>query len=145
MEQREKNDLFRDIANELINSEAALFDLKVSTVRIAYLESDKKKMSKGRTVLGECERIADKYRWAIPYDFTITLFRPNIITLSDEQIRIVLLHELLHVGIDTDNNGEEVFFVRPHDVEDFRHIIEKYSLDWAAEGWTSATDGGKER
>lgn len=135
MERREKSDVFRDIAEGLIKSESALSYIKLSTARIVYLESDSAKKVKGRAVLGECEKIASKNQWAIPYDFSITLFAPNIVTLSDEQVRIVLFHELLHVGIDVDDNGEEVFSVRPHDYEEFREIIEKYGLDWTAEGF----------
>lgn len=135
MEHREKSDVFRDIAEGLIKSESALSYIKLSTARIVYLESDNAKKVKGHLVLGECEKISSKNQWAIPYDFSITLFAPNIVTLSDEQIKIVLFHELLHVGIDVDANGEEVFFMRPHDYEEFRVIIEKYTLDWSAEGF----------
>ena len=56
-------------------------------VKIAYLESNKAKSNKGRIILGECEKVADKFKWAIPYDFTITLYQPNILTLTDEQVR----------------------------------------------------------
>ena len=88
------------------------------------------KKSNRREVYGQCEKVPDRYRWIIPYDFTITLFEPNIERLDDEQIRILLLHELMHVGIDVDGN-EETYYVVAHDVEDFRDIIDKYGMDWS--------------
>ena len=39
--------------------------------------------------------------------------------------------KLLHIGIDYRQGGEEVYSIRPHDVEDFKVIIEKYGVDWA--------------
>ena len=44
-------------------------------------------------------------------------------------MKILILHELMHVGIIKDGN-EESYFVRPHDIEDFRDIIVQYGLDW---------------
>lgn len=80
-------------------------------------------------VLGQCEKIQDKYKWSIPCDFTITVFEPNVEGLTDEQIRILLFHELLHVGINRDGDKES-YFVNPHDLEDFKLIVDKYGTDW---------------
>lgn len=44
-------------------------------------------------------------------------------------MRILILHELLHVGIDVDGN-EESYRIIPHDIEDFRLVLERYGLDW---------------
>lgn len=76
-------------------------------------------------MFGQCEKIADKYKWGIPCDFTITIFEPNIIGWTDEQLRILIFHELLHVGVD----GDRLFIV-PHDLEDFRVIIDEFGVDW---------------
>ena len=61
------------------------------------------------------------------------MFEPNVERFTEEQIRILLLHELMHVQITKDGN-EEVYSVRPHDVEDFREIIERYGMDWGDYG-----------
>lgn len=130
MEIRHKNSTYETIANDLIATEECLKHLKASSVNIAYLSSDLEKKSNRREVYGQCEKVPDRYRWIIPYDFTITLFEPNIERLDDEQIRILLLHELMHIGIDVDGN-EETYYVVAHDVEDFRDIIDKYGMDWS--------------
>lgn len=132
MEHRAINDNYRKIAEELIESEPELAYIKDSRVKITYLESDQcKKNGPDRYVLGECEKVAAKNRWAITSDFTITIYKNNCIGLSPEQIRMVLNHELLHVGIELGADGDEIYTVRKHDLEDFKIIIDKYGTDWA--------------
>lgn len=131
MEVRAINDNYRLIAEQLINSEPELSYIKESSIQITYLESNQpKKADKDKVVLGECEKVADKNRWAITSDFTITLYEPNLYGLSDEQIKIVLFHELLHIGIQWGDNGE-CYYVRKHDLEDFKVIIDKYGTNWS--------------
>lgn len=133
MEHRTLNDNYQRIAEELINTEPDLAYIKDSRVRIAYLESDStKKADADKLVLGECEKVQAKNRWAINYDFTITLFKNNLVGLSAEQIRIVMFHELLHVGIEPGPDGDEIYSVRKHDLEDFKLIIDKFGTDWAS-------------
>jgi len=134
-EHREMNEKYSEIAHGLIQTEPLLDVIRQSEATIIYLSSDKEKKSKGRTIFGECEKIPDKYKWSIPADFTITIYEPNIINFTDEQIKILLFHELLHVGIDWDKNGEEKYTVRPHDIEEFRTIIDRYGLDWELPRW----------
>ena len=131
MEHRIVKEEYKQIAGRLIDTVPELAYIKDSNVKIAYLESDQaKKVDKDKLVLGECEKVQSKNRWAIDYDFTITLFEPNLYGLSAKQIEIVLFHELLHVGIDYGETGE-VYSVRKHDLEDFKIIIDKYGTDWA--------------
>ena len=132
MEHRQINENYQRIAEELIENEPELFYIKDSRVRIAYLESDSaKKADADKLVLGECEKVQAKNKWAINYDFTITLFKNNLVGLSPDQIRIVMFHELLHVGIEPGPEGDESYSVRKHDLEDFKLIIDKYGTEWS--------------
>lgn len=116
MDIRRINEHYAEIGKELIESEPALEDIRFSEATICYLSSEHEKVADGKAVLGQCEKIQEKYKWAIPCDFTITLFEPNIEGLSEEQIRIVILHELLHVGIKPNfNTGGEDYYVKPHE------------------------------
>ena len=81
---------------------------------------------------GQCELVPARYKWSVPYDFTITIFLPNVERFSDKQMKVLMLHELLHVGIEIDGN-EEKYKIRPHDYEEFAKIIAEYGLDWSAE------------
>lgn len=132
MEHRQINENYANIAQELIDNEPELAYIKDSRVRIAYLESDQsKKADKDKLVLGECEKVAAKNKWAIAYDFTITLFKNNLIGLSPAQIKIVIFHELLHVGIEPGADGDEIYSVRKHDLEDFKIIIDRFGTEWS--------------
>lgn len=132
MEHRQINENYQRIAESLIDTEQDLAYIKDSRVRIAYLESDQaKKADADKLVLGECEKVQAKNKWAINYDFTITLFKNNLVGLSADQIRIVMFHELLHVGIELGPDGDENYSVRKHDLEDFKLIIDKFGTDWS--------------
>ena len=139
-ENRSINHHYAEIAKELIEKESLLSDIRQADVTIIYLSSDKEKKSKGRQVFGECEKINPKYKWAIPCDYTITVYEPNVITFTEAQLRILLFHELLHIKIDLGEDGTEKYGINPHDIEDFREIIDRYGLDWALPEW-SMSDG----
>jgi len=129
-ENRVQSDELARIGRDLIGREPLFAHIRDSEATIAFLESDKAKRSKGRIVYGECERVADKNKWAIPADFTITLYGPNCKGMDDEHVRRVIFHELLHVGISEDKDGNEVYGVVPHDYEDFRECLDRWGMDW---------------
>ena len=129
-ESRVPSDLYSQIGMDLIRTEESLRGIAESGATIVFLASDREKSSRGRTVYGECERVPDKWKWAVPCDFTVTVFEPNTERFTDGQIRILLLHELMHVGVESDGN-EERYYVVPHDVEDFEEIIERFGTGWS--------------
>ena len=130
MDTRQISEEYTQIAKELIDNEAELEYIKNSNVQIIFLSSQHKKVSGHKTIFGQCEKIADKYKWGIPCDFTITIFEPNIEKFTEEQVKILLFHELLHIGITATADGEESYSIVPHDLEDFKTIIDKYGTDW---------------
>jgi len=129
MEQRHLSEEYTEMAEELIDNLPELQKLKNADVDIGYLVSDKAKKSHGRLVFGECEKVQDKNKWSIPFDFLIIIYDRNCTGMTEEQLRILLYHELLHVGVE-ETDGETRFYVRPHDTQDFREILEKYGYDW---------------
>ena len=130
MDNRSINKDYEKTARELIETEPALEYIRDSSVNIIYLSSDNKKTKAGGIVHAQCEKIQDKYKWGIPCDFTITVFEPNVEKFSDEQIRILLFHELLHVGISIKDDGTESYSIVPHDLEDFKLIIDRFGTGW---------------
>lgn len=130
METRQVNEYYADIALDLIRANPSLEHLRDADVTICFLSSDLEKRSKRKTVYAECERVPDKYKWAVPCDFTITVFEPNVERFTADQMAILLCHELMHIGVDVDGN-ERTYYLAPHDIEDFREIIERYGMDWA--------------
>lgn len=115
---------YQKICNELIE-EMPEFEI-LKTVTIICLASELEKKTNGKVILGQTEKISAKYKWGIPCDFTITFFEPNISHMTNQQLRILMYHELLHVGVEDDR-----LFIRPHDLEDFKAVIEQYGVSWA--------------
>ena len=115
---------YQKICNELIE-EMPEFEI-LKTVTIICLASELEKKTNGKVILGQTEKISAKYKWGIPCDFTITFFEPNISHMTNQQLRILMYHELLHVGVEDDR-----LFIRPHDLEDFKAVIEQYGVNWA--------------
>ena len=130
MKQYTVNDNYRDIASEVIAEHEDLHWIETSGILIDYLSSDEEKHSAGKDVYGECIRVKEVYKPYCPYDFLIVLYEPNIIHLTDDQLKILIHHELLHIGID-EKDGNVKYVINPHDIEDFRSIIDEYGLDWA--------------
>lgn len=131
-EHRHLSDEYAALAAEVIASEPMLARIRNSGASICYLSSDRPKKSRGRAVYGECEKVADKHKWAIPADFTITVYEPNCVGMDSKRISRLLFHELLHVGIEAGDDGEERYYVRPHDIEDFRACVDRWGADWIA-------------
>ena len=130
METREQSEQLSYMAAQLISAMPELEYIALSNVRIAYLLSDSEKKKGSKLVFGQCEKVPPKYQWSVPYDFTITFFQPNIERFTEDQLMILMFHELLHIGIEEDGN-EEKYFVNEHDYEEFRTIIDRYGLDWS--------------
>jgi len=58
------------------------------------------------------------------------IYETNTAGMTEQQLRILLYHELLHVGIDEAGEGLK-YVITPHDIEDFRKVIDRYGIDWA--------------
>lgn len=131
MDNRIIREEYAEMAAKIIEEEPLLTDIANSKATIIYLGSDNPKTAKGKTVCGEAEKVQDKNKWAIPADFTITVFEPNTAGFTEDQMRILLFHELLHIGIEFTEDGQEKYSIRPHDYEDFKIIIDRFGTDWS--------------
>lgn len=131
MDTRSINEEYQDIGMELIKTEEALTDIANSRATIIFLSSQHQKKGKDKVIYAQCEKVAEKYKWGIPCDFTITVFEPNCARMTPDQKRILLFHELLHVGIEFCQDGSENYYIKPHDLEDFKLIIDKYGTEWS--------------
>ena len=127
-DRRTRSEYIKEIAESLIANEESLSHLRDADIRIGYLESEWGKKTAHKHIMGECEKIPERYKWAIPYDFTVTVFNPNVGLLNKNQLRALVFHELLHIGVTDDAKGQ--FYIVPHDVEDFYTILDRYGLRW---------------
>lgn len=114
-----------ELGDKVLNHFPEFGHIKNSGVRIGYLKSYDKKQSNGKSTLAECRIIKGIYTAYLPFDFVITFFLPSIHGMSDNQIKLIMLHELKHIGL-----NHKGYYLVPHDIEDFRDILQRYGLNW---------------
>lgn len=95
--------------------------------RICYLWCDSAKKTGNKLVYAETSKLNDKMKAVCGYDFIITFYQPNCDTVSDAALKILMQHELQHVGFDPESGKCTII---PHDVEDFANIVNKYGIEW---------------
>lgn len=119
------DDTLAALADKVIQSRPELESLQYC--RIGYLYADKEKKSKNKTTYADTEKVSDKMKALAPFDFVITFYQPSCKDLPADRMEILMYHELRHIGYDaTEGNC----WIVPHDLEDFKDIIEKYGTDW---------------
>lgn len=120
------SEIYNDMAEEIILEKRP--DILNSGVSVGFVSSMKQK-KKGKThlVLGECRKVQPIEKLFCPYDFLIIIYEPNCEALSEDQMKILIWHELNHIGID--ENGEH--YIVPHDIEEFFDIIKEHGMRWA--------------
>ena len=115
---------YAEVANELIETIPSLKHIKEAGYSICYLVSDKRKKDKGKNVWADCAPVLEANKWAMPFDYLITVY-PDGQMLDDKNFKILMHHELLHIGL----NGTTV----GHDIDEFMEIADMYGLHWAEE------------
>ena len=120
------------LAEKVIDEHPDIQWIRKAGVSIGYLESDKAKTSAAGKVCGECFLVKDLYSCYCPHDFLIVIYLPNIARFTEEQMKILLYHELLHVDMH-EKNGIPKYRVSPHDVQDFEKVIRRYGTRWAGD------------
>lgn len=118
------------IGRRLIRELPEFADLLESEVRIAYLSSGKEKIKNHKIVFAECCKVEERYFWCCKYDFFIVVYEPNVADFTEEQLEILIRHELHHVGIEYTDQGIK-YYAAPHDVEEFWAIIREHGIDWS--------------
>lgn len=117
---------YDEIAKEIIKEKRK--DILALGISVGFITSTKeKKHGRTKLVLGECKKVSEIERVFCPYDFLIIIYEVNCAGLTADQMKILIWHELNHIGVDP-KNGE--FFVKPHDVEEFDDIINAHGIHW---------------
>ena len=120
------SDLYNAMSEEIIREKRP--DVLACGFSVGFISCDKPKtLNKVKKVLGECKKVQPLEKLFCPFDFLIIIYEPNCEGLTEDQMKILLWHELEHIGIDEDGEG----FIVPHDVEEFDDIIKAHGLHWA--------------
>lgn len=124
---------YEKLAVEVIDAIDELHFIKELEIKIGYVKSYEAKKSKSGIVMADCRLVKPIYQCFIPYDFIITVYGPNVIELTPNQMKALLWHELKHIGIN-EMTLALTYRVVPHEVEDFYSIIERLGMRWSETG-----------
>ena len=124
---------YEELAHTVIDALPELWFIRDAEIRIGFLKSWKEKKTERRLVYGECIKPPELYQDILGYDFFIVIYEANAAALTLNQKKILMWHELLHVGID-DDSGEPKYVINPHDREEFDSIISRAGLRWDEPG-----------
>lgn len=114
----------RTLANKIIKRYPEFAFIREWNVKIGYVISQEKKGGQ-KIVFADCRKVQEVFKAYLPYDFIITFYERNTGFLNENQLKILMFHELKHIGM-----GQKGLKIIPHDIEDFSDILEKYGLDW---------------
>lgn len=112
------------MGQKIINNFTEFGFIKEWNIKIGYVISQEKKSGK-KIVYADCRKLQEVYKAYLPFDYIITFYECNTGMLNENQLKILMLHELKHIGM-----GERGLTLVPHDIEDFSIILDKYGLDW---------------
>lgn len=134
MECYERSEYYERMAQEVLRAVPGLRWIEGTGVRIAYEVCDKEQRSKGRRIAGECVPVPARWKLYCPYDFRIIIYEPNASYMSEDQKKILLWHEHLHISCEQDKDGNFKYTTTPHDIEEFRDIVWFAGMDWDRPG-----------
>ena len=113
------------IAEQLIEE----YHPHLEKARIGFVFRKKAQKSGGVRVLGQTQKINPKLQVCLELDFLIWISKEDWEEkFTDAQQHALVDHELSHCGFDVDNG----WVMRPHDVQEFWHIIKRHGL-WSAD------------
>ena len=116
------------LADKIINKFPEFKFIKELDIKIGYVISQQRKQGE-KTTYADCRKVQEVYQAWLPYDFIITFYERNTGFLNDNQLKVLMKHELKHVGI-----GMRGLKIEPHDIEDFKDIISEYGMEWNSYG-----------
>jgi hypothetical protein len=120
----EPNKKIRLLGEAIINRFPELQFINAYGIKIGYVLSYENKTGQ-KIIYADCRKLGEVYKAFLPFDFVITFYYFNTEILNDNQKKILMLHELKHIQI-----NERELSVKPHDIEDFKDILEKYGNEW---------------
>jgi len=103
--------------------------------RIGVIMRSEAPVTGGRITYGKAEKVTTKAQVHVPYDFIIWLANDRYQLLAPFQREALIDHELCHCQWGMASGAS----LRPHDVEEFTEILERYGYWWPqAEAFAAA-------
>lgn len=114
----------RLLADKIINKRQELSFIHEWGIKVGYIVSQERKRGE-KIIYADCRKVHDVFKAYLPFDFIITFYEQNTSFLNENQQKVLMLHELRHITV-----GKKGPKLKPHDIEDFSDILDKYGLDW---------------
>lgn len=111
---------------EIVRRLIDLYHKPLREARIGVIMRSDAPRSGGRIVYGQAEKVSVKAQVYAPYDFIIWLAKDRFQLRAPFQREALIDHELCHCQWDMDTGAS----IRPHDVEEFTEILERYGYWW---------------
>lgn len=110
------------------------FHPDLRSINVGYLFRDAAPISRGRITLGITVKVDDRNYVYGGKDVLIEIGRDVWDQMDDELREVLIDHELSHIGVELDdqgnsvltNNGRPKVFIKPHDIEEFQEILDRY-------------------
>ena len=115
------------LANKVINTNKMDY---LNQIRIRYVLVDQ---YISKTVVGKCVKASKELKHFAEMDYIIELSKDVWDKIDDETKEIVMYHELLHILLTVNKDGDLTTKIFDHDIKDFSSIIKKYGVDWFKE------------
>lgn len=119
----------RQLGEKVIAGMPELSYIQSYDIKVGYVLSYESKKKDRKITAADCRKVTGPYKAYLPFDFLVTFYEPNIAYMTENQKKVLMLHELKHVGI-----GPKGLRLEPHDIEDFQSILDKYGLRWNSFG-----------
>jgi hypothetical protein len=111
-------------------------DLTGCRIALAWRFGWGKPNADGLMTLGRCMKSSDLHRSLHLYDFVILLNHFAWPDLDEKRRTALIHHEITHIAVAKDKNGDPkedadgntVYRLRKHDLEEFRDIVEIYGM-----------------
>lgn len=85
------------------------------------------------TVAGRCIKANKELNHFSGYDYIIEISKEIWDLISQKSKELLILHQVMHIKITYNKQGNPSYSLRPHDVQDFVELIEKYGVNWLKE------------
>ena len=119
---------YNDILEDVLKNEPILEHISDAGIAVGIVASKVEKRKQGGIIYADCRKVPEYWKTFTPYDFLVTIYEPNCEGMNPDQLRVLMIHELMHIGVKPDDLGKT--FIRDHDLQDFRYIVETYGVDW---------------
>jgi hypothetical protein len=124
----ERSKELEELAGMVIDRFDEFSFIKEYGINIGYVMSYERKNGE-KTVYADCRKISEVFKAYLPYDFIITFYDHHVGHMNDNQKKILMKHELKHVGV-----GIKGLKIVPHDIGDFKDILKSYGMEWDSYG-----------